>query len=181
MKWIEEEENLLKIQRNHPKESMTYIRCIFVYINKNEYIEQVVAEKELVANDCIPKERVLRLVEERRHNKPNARYVFRDACIFSVDLTPEQIPMFSQDEVGGRFLTKLGLLEDISVPPSIFLFHDLNAVYFFFYEEDTGVLVPPKSILNKGGRRCNTTKRVSYSNNKTRKQGTYGSPHPLPS
>ena len=170
MKWIEEEENLLKIQRNHPKESMTYIRCVFVYINKNEYIEQVVAEKELVANDCIPKERVLRLVEERRHNKPNARYVFRDACISSVVLTPEQIPMFSQDEVGGRFLTKLGLLEDISVPPSIFLFHDLNAVYFFFYEEDTGVLVPPKSILNKGGRRCNTTKRVSYSNNKTKKK-----------
>jgi hypothetical protein len=168
MKWIEEEENLLKIQRNHPKESMVDIRCIFVYINKHDYIEQVVTDREPVVNDCITKERVLRLVEERRHSKPNARYVFRDACIFLVDLTPEQIPMFSQDETNGRFLNQLVLLEDIHVPPSIFIFHDVNAVYFFFYEEDIGVLVPPKSILNKGG--CRSTKRVSYSNNKTRKK-----------
>jgi hypothetical protein len=169
MSWIEQEEKLLKIQHNHPPESMTSMNCFFVYINKNQYIDNIVNECEPVVNGTISKEQVLRIVEQRRHHKPNVRYTFKDACLFLVDLTPDQIPAFSQASPNARFLVKLPLLDDIHIEPSIFVFHDLNALYFLFQEEDAGVRIPLKSIMNSGNRKQKSTKRVSYSNNKTRK------------
>ncbi len=162
----------MNIHQNHPPEPMRTITCHFIYVNKNNYIDSIVCDREPVTDNRIPKEQVLRIVEQRRHCNSNTRYTFKDVCLFLVDLKPEQISTFSQDDPNPMFLVKLQLLEDIPIEPSIFLFHDLNALYFVFQEEDVGVKTPLKSILNtgRGDRKQNTTKRVSYSNNKTRKK-----------
>lgn len=171
MSWIEEEEKLLRIQNNYRREPVDSIKCFFLFMNKNHYIEQITDEMVCVKDGKISKERVLKLIQEKRYQKPNVKYVFSDAWMFLVDLEPDQIQMYSQMDVSVRFLTPLPLLEDINVSPSIFIFHDINAVYFLFEEVESEVRIAPKSALKNSGVKKKDTKKVSYSKhfNKTRK------------
>jgi hypothetical protein len=171
MSWIEEEEKLLRIQNNYRRESVDSIKCFFLFMNKNHYIEQITDEMVCVQDGKISKERVLKLIQEKRYQKQNVKYVFSDAWMFLVDLEPDQIQIYSQMDVSIRFLTPLPLLEDINIAPSIFIFHDLNAVYFLFEEVESEVRVAPKSALKNAGIKKKATKKVSYSKhfNTTRK------------
>ena len=171
MSWIEEEEKLLRIQNNYKREPVDSIKCFFLFMNKNKYIDQITDEMIHVQDGVISKERVLKLIQEKRYHKQNVKYVFKDAWMFLVDLEPDQIQIYSQMDVSIRFLTTLPLLEDISVSPSIFIFHDINAIYFLFEEVESEIRVTPKSALKKGGIKRHETKKVSYSKhfNKTRK------------
>ena len=168
MSWIREEEKLLKLQHNHQREVMESIDCYFAYMNKHSYIEHVTKESVAVYDGVISGERVLQMIERKKVSKPNAMYIFKDSCLFNVDLEPDQISMYSQDTVAERFLVRLPLLDDIRIAPSIFVFHDLNSIYFLFQEIETDSIVPIKSVL-KNGQSHKITKRVSYSNNKTHK------------
>jgi hypothetical protein len=165
LSWILEEEKLLKIQQNHPREHMDSITCHFIYVNSESSIDNIASES--VALDwnadktmkIIPKERVLRLIQERRKRSPS-QYIYNDACLYLVDLEPEHIQNYSDKS----FLTNLRAVDDICVGPSIFVFHSINAVYFIFKEI--------KSILKKGNGKSSTKKMVSITiNNKTRKSG----------
>jgi hypothetical protein len=179
MSWIREEEKLLKLHHNHQREVMESIDCYFAYMNKHSYIEHVTKESVAVYDGVISGERVLQMIERKKVSKPNAKYMFKDSCLFNVDLEPDQIPMYSQDTVAERFLVKLPLLDDIRIAPSIFVFHDINAIYFIFQEIEMDSVVPIKSAL-KNGQSQKVTKRVSYSNNKTHKARNLRFPATLP-
>ena len=45
MSWIEEEEEILHIENNPKKEKMTRIRCYYIYINMNHYIDKIDMEE----------------------------------------------------------------------------------------------------------------------------------------
>ena len=66
MSWIEEEEKLLKIQHNYVREPMTSIKCFFIFTNKNQYIEQITDEMIDIHNGIVSKERVLKLIQEKK-------------------------------------------------------------------------------------------------------------------
>ena len=91
MSWIEKEEKLLRIQENFQREPMESIQCFFLFMNKHKYIEQITDEYVELQDGKIPKERVLRLVEEKRHPKSDIKYMFVDAWTILVDLEPEHI------------------------------------------------------------------------------------------
>lgn len=163
LSWILEEEKLLKIQHNHPREHMDSINCHFIYVNSESSIDTIATESVALEWNAdktmkiIPKERVLRLIQEKR-KRSMSQYIYNDACLYLVDLEPEHIQNYSDKS----FLTNLRAVDDICVGPSIFVFHSINAVYFVFQEI--------KSILKKGTGKSNTKKMVSISvNNKTRK------------
>ena len=172
MSWIEKEEKLLTIQQNYTRELADSIKCYFLYMNRNLYIEQITTEDIAVIDGKISKERVLRLVQEKRFQKTNFKYTFKDAWMFLVDLEPSQVQAFSQSEVSAQFITALPLIEDIVISPSIFIFHDMNAVYFLFEEVPAEICVPPKPVLRKDKEKNKNkiTKKVTYGKfNKTRK------------
>ena len=171
MSWIEDEEKLLQIQENYRREPVESIKCLFLFMNQNKYIEQIIDEMVVLQDGKISKERVLKLVQEKRCQKPNSRYTFSDAWMFLVDLEPDHIQAYSQMEVSARFIKPLPLLDDILVAPSIFIFHDLNAIYFLFEEVVTETRVPVKSAMKNQTAINKITKRVTYSKhfNKTRK------------
>ena len=60
MSWIEEEENLLRAQDKFQRESMESIKCFFLFMNQNNYIEQITDEMVDLHDGKISKERVLR-------------------------------------------------------------------------------------------------------------------------
>jgi hypothetical protein len=170
MSWILEEEKLLKTQQNHPREHMDTISVYSLYLNTDSSIEKIATDTITldwnIDNACkyIPKERVIQLVQEKKKQHSSVHYIYRDAFMFLVDLDTEHIQSYAKSEdKDSSFLTKLPVVDDIMVPPSIFIFHSMNAVYFVFQEI--------RSILRKGG--SSTRKRVIINdddnNNKTRK------------
>jgi hypothetical protein len=168
MSWIEKEEKLLRVQEKFLREPMESIKCVFLFMNPNKYIEQIADEYVDLYDGKLSKERVLRLVEEKRRPKPDVKYMFVDAWTFIVDLEPEHVQSYSQMNVLPRFLTPIQILDDITIAPSIFIFHDLNAVYFLFQEVERA---PAKSAIRNKATGNKITKRVTYSPqfNKTRK------------
>lgn len=169
MSWILEEEKLLKTEQNHPREHMDTISVYSLYLNCDSSIEKVVTD--MVTLDwntektckCISKERVLQLIQEKKKQQPSyIHYIYKESFMYLVNLEPEHIQSFVQNGTEDSFLVKLPIVNDILVPPSIFIFHSMNAVYFIFQEI--------RSILRKGG--SITRKRVLITddnNNKTRK------------
>ena len=167
MSWIEEEEKLLRVQEKFQREPMDSIKCFFLFMNQNKYIEQITDEMVDLHDGKISKDRVLRIVEEKKCQKPDVRYAFLDSWLFLVDLEPEHIQAYSQMEVSSRFIVPLSFIDDIIIAPSIFIFHDLNAVYFLFQEVDR---LPAKSAFRNKVSGHKSTKRVTYTQfNKTRK------------
>ncbi len=170
MSWILEEDKLLKIQQNHPREPMESIKCYFLYLNSESSIENVSTDTITLEwnseNTCkyISKERVLRLIQEKRKRlSSTTQYVFKEACLFLVDLEPEHVQTYAKSDISdaNSFLVKLPIVDDIFVQPSIFVFHGMNSVYFIFQEI--------RSILRKGGSATRKRVLIGEDNNKTRK------------
>lgn len=168
MSWIDEEEKLLKVEDKFQREPMESIQCFFLFMNQNNYIEQITDERMELSSSKISKERVLKLIEKKKSVKSDVKYTFLDSWLFLVDLEPEHIQAFSQTEVSSQFITQLSFVDDIVISPSIYIFHDMNAVYFLFQEMER---VPAKSAFRNKVTGNKATKRVTYSTqcNKTRR------------
>jgi len=171
MSWIEREEKILQIQQNYLREPMDTIRCYFLYINLNSYIEKITSEQIAISYQngepsngqntskigIIPKEQVLHIIQQKRlcnnnsTNNNNTKYVFKDSWMYLVDLEPENLQNYSKSEnfqeISKQFFQVLPPIEDIRIPPSIFIFHDINALYFLFQEVPPKENIQPKSIL----------------------------------
>jgi hypothetical protein len=155
MSWILEEERLLQIQQNYIREPMDSIRLYFLYINLQSYIEKITYETINLSyykeKGCsiIPKEQVLQLIQNKRITTNNSKYIFKDSLLYLVDLEPENIQNFSKnnDSNASQFLKVLPPIEDISIYPSIFIFHKLNAIYFIYHEVEYEKKPPLKPIL----------------------------------
>ena len=64
---------------------------------------------------------------------------------YQVDIEPEQIQSYANDlghghGTGHNFLKTLSILDDITITPSIFIFHDINSIYFIFQEVENDKL-----------------------------------------
>ena len=163
--WILDEEKLLDINHKYIREPSRYINSFFIYINKNNYIENIIQEQTHFKWDeeqncgVIPNDILLKLIQDKRHTKNNNVYTYDDSWLYLVDLEPEYIQEYthSTDETTTQFFNQLKPIDNIIIPPSIFIFHDVNALYFTFRAS----LNKPKkefSILKIKGNDDNTNK-----------------------
>lgn len=140
--WILDEEKLLDINHKYIREPSQYINSFFIYINKNDYIENIIQEETHFKWDedkncgVIPNDILLKLIQDKRHTKNNNVYTYDDTWLYLVDLEPEHIQEYthSTDETNKQFFNQLPPIDNIIIPPSIFIFHDVNALYFTFRE-----------------------------------------------
>jgi hypothetical protein len=152
--WIEQEE----FQSAYEKEPMTEIVLFFIYMNRQMVIENVIKDYiDIVGLDAgldtgldgISKEKLLHIIQTRRH-RPGfpGKYRFIDLKAFHVPLEPGQLEGFVRGDldVAGGFMRSLAIFDSVVVDPSIFIFHDLNSLFFFFKEAEN----PRKSILKSG-------------------------------
>ena len=82
----------------------------------------------------ISSEQVLQLIQSNRISTPTTKYIFQESFLYYVDLESENLQQFIQGDnyldISKRFLQVLQLLDDIVIPPSIFVFHHLNSGQF---------------------------------------------------
>jgi hypothetical protein len=168
--WIEEHEKIQNIDKNYFREPMETIDIHIIYINANLYIESIIKERHILTKKekitVLEKERILQIIQSKKKTTPFSKYKFMDALLYNVDLEPEQIQnyAFSQDNDKTPFLQPIKIMEDVIIPQSIFVFHGINSLYFFFKEESRTDLsnIKSKSILKIDGQQAphKITKKV---------------------
>jgi hypothetical protein len=153
--WAERAE----FQDNYERELMEEIRVFFVYMDAAGALEKITKEVEGVVDGGLSKERILHLIQSKRHlpHRGGVKYRFVDLLAFHIPLEPDELGDFVNREARADFLKKVPIFDSIVIDPSIFIFHDLNSLFFFFKEVDNVVV---KSILKNGREGGGVTKKV---------------------
>ena len=153
MSWIHETKKLQEINHNYCKEPISEIEIFFIYINPNDYIDKISSEildLTITNNESIlQNERFIQVIDKHKFIN-TTKYKVLDVLLYNVDLSPENIQFYSQNEnlveSSSKFLQPLSILNDIVIPPSIFIFHKINSI-FVILKELQPVNVAPKPIL----------------------------------
>ena len=144
--WIDEQEKLQNINNNYYREPMNSMNIFFLYINQNNYIENIICEKHPLINSesnnknsaFLSKEFVLKLIQNKKKKTPVSKYKFKEILQFNVDLDTEHIQSFSMNDnytdSSHPFFKKIPMINDIFISDSIFIFHSLNSLFFIFQE-----------------------------------------------
>jgi hypothetical protein len=117
-------------------------------MNQKKEIETIEREKMDVSGiSILKKEKLIQITQSKKKYTPTSKYILKETLWFHVDLEPENIQHFT--EKNASFLHVFPILEDIVLKPSIFIFHKLNTLYFFFYETilSNPITSPPNSII----------------------------------
>jgi len=122
----------------YEKEPMPDISISFVFVNLNNEIHKIVAEKydlevdEEAGDAFLSKEDILSIVSKKIKFE-NSHYRLFDLFLFNVDLEPCELSSFA---VSRSFIVYKNVLEDIVVPYSIPIFHSLNSLFVVLREID---------------------------------------------
>jgi len=179
--WIHRETQIQNIQNNYSREHMESIHGIFIYINQNNYIEKIMremitlSEGEPGTGSHITPDMLLKIIQTKKLRTPVSKYKFTSLFTHVIDIDPDKIQSFSKtnehDLACVSFFKETPITGNVHIPASIFIFHSINTVYFFFQE----VLVAKhnhtlKSILKPSIKvdngepaikvACNVTKKV---------------------
>ena len=175
MSWLEEEERILALQEVPYREPIRSIQCYFFYVDlavtgvaaagvaaagvaveadcpskvNYRYINRVDTENiELSEDGVLRSEKLLHIIQSKKIYTVKTKYVFQDLFLFHVDLEPDEINSFvGSPAEEKRFFRRILGLDDIIIPPSISIFHSVNSLYFFFYENYLPKIRKPRSIL----------------------------------
>jgi hypothetical protein len=82
-------------------------------------------------------------VKSKQKKTVSSKYILKDILLYHIPLEPEQISSFINGGLGleggievseSPFLHTYPIIEDILLPPSLFIFHSINGLYFFYHE-----------------------------------------------
>ena len=167
--WIEEQERYQNIEGNsRVREQSNYINIHYIYVNKENNVNKIDHEKYPLdhsqsshpsshpsSHKCslISKENVLRIIQSRKIFTPTSKYKFEDIILYNVDIEPENIQSYENTEPNmensREYFKVLPFINDITIPDSIFIFHQINCLFFIFKEYcfQESKKPPLKSIL----------------------------------
>ena len=148
-----------EFQDNYERELMEEIRVFFIYMDTAGALEKITKAVEKVVDGGLSKERLLHLIQSKRHlpHRGGVKYRFMDLLAFHIPLEPGELDDFIKREARADFLKNLAIFDSIVIDPSIFIFHDVNTLFFFFKESENIVV---KSILKNGEGGRSVTKKV---------------------
>ncbi len=168
LSWIDTTKKLLTVDKNYEKEPLDYITFHYCYVNTN--IQKIITEKHYFSdklNTSLSSEFLNTLIQSKLKHNGN-QYLCTSVSSFFVDLEPEQIQPFSQTTAYYNFFNaSVDLSNNFICPPTIFIFHSLNSLFFLF-EELPPLQLLTKSIMTHTRAKGATKKRVTF-NNKTYK------------
>lgn len=155
--WIEEHEKEINIDAVIFKEPLNHLEINFVYINKNDFIEHLEKDQQLLKETqdntrIITKERILYLIQKRKYlsgsflsgsNSDSGikkKYKLIDLLFYHIGLEPENIQSFSKEEnilhYSKDFFKSLPFFNDVVIPDSLYIFNSIHRLYFIFKEVD---------------------------------------------
>ena len=177
MTWIDEEEQLLKLENVLSKEKIEEVKCVFLFINSERMIEKITQDTaklkstydgestHLLASD------LLQLIQEQKTMIQNSRYMYKDLLLFHVNNSSDELNEFLYNTniyIGDPpFFNKLPLMEDVDFDQSLFIFHQMSSLYFIFEEEKE---IPKELTIPKPILKLNTSTQDKSSGDKKTKR-----------
>jgi len=175
----DEERRLLNIHHTIQVEPMDFIPAKFLYLNNHDYIENIICENIPLIPDAkgsyLKKEKLIQIIQQKKIKTKDSKFKFLDLILCNFHVSSSSIYSFSKtndiSQNCSKYIKSIPPYEDLFIDSSIFPFHQINCLYFFFEEQE--IEKPPvlKSIL-KSPRKENQPKhtkkvRISLlSNNK---------------
>lgn len=185
--WIEDQKKLINIENNNTPIPMYFINSYIIYINQNDYIEKINCEQTQLqmnhdqTHSIFNKNNIIQFINSKKFQTKFTKYKFIDMFLYNIDLNHNDLMPFSKmsifNNINKRFFKKKSFMTDIIIPSSLFIFHNINSLYFIFKETPIHKNIKEqnqnlKSILKKNpNKREQYTKKVKFNNisNKTRK------------
>lgn len=193
LSWTEQYIRTTESQTVYNKEPMSKINIQFIYVNTRSEICNTITESyplKLNGGDdgssILSEQIIIPLTKSKSvitgSNGILMRYQFDDILLYCITLDPANLfdyinkPNDRLVDDGSSFMKKMSIIDDIVVPPSLFIFHTLNTIYFIFREM---VLVQDvisrkstlkSAIMTKTGAN-KTTKHVRIANDLPKYQG----------
>jgi hypothetical protein len=177
--WLAEEERLQKVECIFDKEVMSSINIQIIYLNTHDYIDKITCSTQsLTLSDngaVLEKEKLLKLIQTYKIDNKNTKYKLLDIFLCNFDVSPSSISLFSTSsndiENAKTYIKTVSSIDDLFIPASVFMFHDVNTLYFIYQEyEIVKNNIPLKSILKSDVKSINgeqpkkrATKKVRIS------------------
>lgn len=160
--WFQEYNKLLNLQTNYNKEKMINIDVKFIYIDNQDNIQNIYCEKlNLHSSDNgsqITKEDLLKIIQKNK-TKNNIKYKLEDILFFHIPIDHENISNFNNQDSSSNYLKKVSFFDSLEIPESIFIFHNINSLYFIFKVNETDKHnFTIKSILKNSSSKSNPSK-----------------------
>jgi len=168
LSWLIEQEKLQLLGRNIDREPNKTIRCQFIYINLDNNIDDVFIEEHDLSSSIdkkeavLSQEKLLHILQTKKRRTENTNYIIWDLFLYNIHLEHEHIQSFIQydeketTENNQQFLKPVSYVNSIRIPPSIFIFHNINTLYFLFKERRNRYLpipIPDKNIIKRTKKR----------------------------
>lgn len=177
LSWTKEYIRSMNSQTLLDREPMETIRLKFIYVNAHSKIDLVEHEDCKLVFDpssngsWVPEETVLRIIQNRKTVASTGhRYKLGDILSYVVTVDPMHLSGYCGEKGVSDSLKTISTIGAIPIPPSFFIFHHINTIYFIFRQlvrlqsSGTGTSAPPLSILKNGKEPTKkTTKRVRIS------------------
>jgi len=155
--WMKQQEKLMSVDSLFKTEPMNNLQAKFIYIDKNDYINKITFKNVTIYpnenGSLLSKEALIQIIEKNKYIDKDSIYKLSEIFLSNYDLQPHMVQAFSKNEVdiqtANLYMKKIDPLNDLFIPSSTFLFHELNNLFFFYQEEELEkeTFFIPKSIL----------------------------------
>ena len=138
--WIQQQERLQNVDSVFTREPMTSNSAKFFYINTHDYIEKIICEEipleSHLDGSLITKERLIQIIQNKKIKTSNTKYKLLDSFLCNFDIPPSSIYSFYKNSSPSinSYMKNINIIEDLIISPSIFVFHDINTLFFIFEE-----------------------------------------------
>lgn len=160
--WIKDFEKTFKLYEDFYKDDIYFTNIHYIYINKHNNIEKISEDRFLFTTpNLISREEILRILK-KNVSYNNKDYTILSILKFGVSLEPDEIKDFLKNDTNNsnsinydNFLQTIKNIDAIHFEKSIHMFHDLNDLFFIFYEKTVSNTnnVTKKIYLKNSGKR----------------------------
>jgi hypothetical protein len=173
--WINNFEAKEQDYNSYYKESISFIRINYIYINKENEIINISEEKCLFKKPGIlSKEELIGLIKHNTfHNA--VKYSLLSILKYNIDFEPIHLKTFLRSKdinIGKNYLSSITNIDNIVFEQSISLFHDINNLFIIFIDKSTDTVFNPKHNpmirTNKQSTKKVYIHTYGYYNNKKR-------------
>ena len=169
--WADNEEDMIE------KEPMTEITCWLLYIDSEGHLRNVYQEKQSLDDMNMdsgenirkwPRNRLIQFIHSKKQHQ-GLKYRLMEILLYHMGLEPNQL---METPLQAAKLQDVTLHDEIKIPSSLCIFHEVNCLYFLFqeipkYEDDEPAVSKPSLRI---GDNCSLprskqkkTKKVTFS------------------
>ena len=176
--WLDEFDKIENEYKNYYCEPLEFIHLNCLYLNNKNEITYIHEEKVIFNSPSIlSREEMIGLIK-RNSFFNETKYALLSILVFNINIEPENLKTFfrssNNKKTVSAFLNSVNNIDSITFDKSISMFHDINNLYFLFYEKENGFnkkhtvtkKTGPLNIINKTNNKAKT-KRKRYKDKTT--------------